>query len=306
MSENNNNVEKRKSAAQNRKPGSVFIKRLFFIAILAALGCGVFFPLKAYFDEVSRERREKQLIEESRDIYKSAVEEYSTPDTAVTDVPTQKPSYVPRTGLFDAEKKIRPEFVKLMEEYDNRDIVGYVNIPGTTVDYPVLQSEDNAYYLNRDINKNYTSAGWIFLDYENNIEKDDWNTIIYGHNMRADVMFHSLRYYTDPDYFKEHPYVTFNTLYEEYTWEIFSFYKTDTDFYYIQAIFRDYNEFFRLAKEMKSRSMYDTGVELKYGDRVLTLSTCTGESGKDTRFVVNARLIKVNKIDPPPIEGLDQ
>jgi sortase B len=129
------------------------------------------------------------------------------------------------------------------------------------------------------------------MDYENDISRDDPNTIIYGHNMKQDIMFHSLRYYQSEDYFKNHRYITFNTAYEESTWEVFSFYRSSIYFAYVQVYFSSNDEFFNLAKEMKSRSVYDTGVDIEPGDRVLTLSTCTNEK-EDTRFVVNAKLVK--------------
>ena len=206
----------------------------------------------------------------------------ATPSPAVTVPSTPEPTASP--------KVINPDIIRLREEYGNDDIVGYLHIEGTTIDYPVTQYEDNAYYLDRDINKNMNIGGWVFLDYENDVAKDDKNMIIYGHNMKQDIMFHSIRRYASEDFFKEHRYITFNTLYDKYTWEIFSFYRANLDFYYIQVIFRSDEEFFELAKQMKGFSMYDTGVDITIDDRVLTLSTCTNETS-DTRFVLNAKLI---------------
>jgi len=187
---------------------------------------------------------------------------------------------------------IRQKFLDLMAETGNGDIVGWIKIEGTSVDYPVVQWADNDYYLLRDLGGIPDAAGSIFMDYENDVTKPDRNTIIYGHNMKADIMFHSLRNYTDEEYFKKHRYIGFDTLYEDGVWEVFSFYRSDISFYFIQAVFVE-GEFEELVRGMKARSMYDTGVEIGGGDRVLTLVTCTGDD-RDVRYVLNARLVKQN------------
>ena len=209
--------------------------------------------------------------------------------------PTLTPIPSPALSPTPAPKAIQPEFRALREEYNNDDIVGYLKIPGTSIDYPVTHSGDNTYYLENDINKNASIAGWIFMDGENNIEKDDPNIVIYGHNMRKDIMFHSLRYYQSWDYFNEHRYIIFNTIYENYVWEVFSFYRAEIDFPYIQVVFQSDGAFNKLAAEMKKRSMYDTGVEIKPGDHILTLSTCTNEA-ENTRFALNARRLSPDEI----------
>jgi len=108
--------------------------------------------------------------------------------------------------------------------------------------------------------------------------------------MRENKMFHAIRYYRSADYFKKHRFIIFDTLYDNYVWEVFSFYRARTDFNYIKVFFRDDDDFFNLARQMKNMSMYDTGVTVTKEDRILTLSTCTNED-PDTRFVLNARLI---------------
>ena len=214
---------------------------------------------------------------------------------------TPSPAFSPTFTPTPSPRVILPEFEELRAEYGNDDIVGYLKIPGTSIDYPVTHSNDNTYYLENDINKKPSVAGWIFMDFENSIESDDPNIVIYGHNMRKDIMFHSLRYYQSWDYLNAHRYIVFNTIYEDYVWEVFSFYKTDISFPYIQVVFPSEDAFFSLASEMKARSMYDTGVDIKPGDHILTLSTCTNEA-EDTRFVLNARRLSPGEVP----EGLIQ
>jgi sortase B len=168
--------------------------------------------------------------------------------------------------------------------------MGHLRIEGTSIDYLVTQTGDNEFYLDHDINKRPNSAGWVFLDYENDITNNDPNTIIYAHNMRRDIRFHSIRRYVSEDFFKTHRYIIFNTLYEDSVWEIFSFYRTDITFPYIQVVFPSEDDFYELLAEMKARSMYDTGVDVGPGDRVLTLSTCVGNR-EEERYVLNARLV---------------
>jgi len=207
-----------------------------------------------------------------------------------TPKPTVKPTAIPGPIL---ESPINADyFEQLRREYDNDDIIGYLKIEGTSIDYLVVQSNDNQFYLEHNIHKEADRAGWVFLDYENDVMHDDPNTIIYAHNMRDDVMFHSLRNYTSKEYFEKHRYVTFNTEYADQTWEVFSFYNVNArSFYYIQVIFPTHDDFVKLLMEMKSRSIYDTGVEVSLDDRVLVLSTCVGGNDRNERYVLNARLV---------------
>ena len=193
---------------------------------------------------------------------------------------------------IDAEPiVINQEILDLREKYGNYGIIGYLSIEGTTIDYPVVQSADNAFYLDHDIYKNPDVAGWIFLDYQNDIRYDDKNMIIYGHNMRQNYRFHSIRYYTEKDYFNNHSKITFNTLYREQEWEIFTFFITDTRFMYIEIFLEDCDRWRDLLEQMKEKSIYDTGVNVSREDRVLLLSTCVDAGDTDMRYVLGAKLI---------------
>lgn len=203
----------------------------------------------------------------------------------VEQTPTPKP-LIPRQEILD-----------LRAEHDNDDIVGYLNIKGTSINYPILQSYDNEYYLERNMAKQYDLAGSLYLDYENNIEVEDLNHVIYGHNMKNDIMFHSIRYYSSKDYYDQHKYIQFDTLYEEGIWEVFSFMKTTTDFNYIQVIFQNDAYFYGMLKEMQNQSIYETGVEVSSSDRILTLSTCADASPTSkNRLVVCARKLSEDEI----------
>lgn len=186
------------------------------------------------------------------------------------------------------------EILNLIDEFGNEDIKGYLNIDGTTINYPVVQTTDNEFYLHYDVYKEKSVAGSIYLDYENNIEIIDYNTVIYGHNMREDIMFHSLRNYNDQGFYEEHKYIEFTTLHNDFVYEIFSVYTASIDFPYINVVFESEEEFYKISKQFKENSIYDTGVEIDKHDKIITLSTCTPNSDADKRFVVQGKLISIN------------
>lgn len=229
--------------------------------------------------EVIQEWRSKQIQGEIKEVLQNISEEAETSASSDTN-----------NELFPREK-----FVKMIEEFGNEDIKGYLEIEGTTIEYPLLQSDDNEFYLEHDIYKNESVAGSIYLDYENDIEKLDYNIVIYGHNMKSDIMFHDLRYYSDETYCQEHPYIEYSTLYHDYIYEIFSVYETSVDFPYITVLFDSDEAFYELSSQFKDRSMYEIDVDLNDSDKVITLSTCTSFSiNSDKRFVVQGKLVKVD------------
>jgi sortase B len=193
------------------------------------------------------------------------------------------PEPLPRT--------IRPEFLRLREEYNNEHIIGHLIIPGTDIDYLVVQTGDNIFYLTHDLRGQPDRGGTIFLDYENRLSRPDRNTILYGHNMAAGTHFATMTRFRDGDFFRENRYIIFNTIYEDTVWEIFAFYSTDISFPYIQVIFPGADAFERLLTGIKALSWHDAGIPVTAGDRILTLSTCT-TTGRDIRYVLNARLIQ--------------
>ncbi|MCL1858673.1 MAG: class B sortase [Oscillospiraceae bacterium] len=196
------------------------------------------------------------------------------------------------------KREYQDKFDRLRAKYNNDDIIGIVKIPDTVVYYPVAYYDQyTEYYLERNLYKTLSAAGSICLDYENSVERHDPNTVIYGHQMYSNSMFHTLSYYMDEDFFNNHRYIIYNTIYEDNVWEVFAYFKTHISFNYIKIFFRSEREFLNLAAEMKERSIYDTGIEIKEGDRILTLSTCTNQES-DTRYVLSARMIK-NKDEIP-------
>ncbi len=175
----------------------------------------------------------------------------------------------------------------------NADTVGWIRVAGTNVNYPIVQTTDNDYYLKRDFYRRWTNAGWIYGDYRCNFNdvSANKNLIIYGHGRLDMSMFGSLAYCRRSWWLNEPSYHTVHivTPTETTTWKIFAVYTTSTDFYYIQTNFTYDGAFTNLVNEMKARSIHDFGVEVKESDTILTLSTCATDAD---RLVVNAVLVK--------------
>lgn len=178
----------------------------------------------------------------------------------------------------------------------NEDVIGELKINNINIDYPVLQTVDNDYYLDHDINKKKSVSGWLFMDYRADAMNLSKNNIIYGHNVYyGGIMFGTLykaankSWYTNP----ENQLITYNTLYENMQFRIFSIYRVPKTTDYLRVNFRDDNDFLDFIKMIKARSYYDFGVKIDASDKILTLSTCSDNGSK--RLVVHAVLVKNTK-----------
>lgn len=189
------------------------------------------------------------------------------------------------------ERKI--DINKLYEE--NKDIVGWLKIDNTTINYPIMQNiNDPNYYLRRDFYKNYSSYGTPYMAKQCNLNSD--NIVIYGHHMKNNKMFGELEKYKSKDFYNNHKIITFTTLEKEYSYEIFAVFKTtvytkNTFRYYENINFENkkmYNDFINICKD---KSLYQTGIEIKDKEKLITLSTCE-YSNKNSRLVIVARKIK--------------
>lgn len=176
----------------------------------------------------------------------------------------------------------------------NSDIVGWLTVNNTKVNYPVVQADDNEYYLKRDFYKTRVSSGWIFMDYRNNPYLLDDNTIIYGHKLKSGLMFGTLSNVLKQSWFedKDNQIITFDSISTNMKWQIFAIYKTSYKTPYLKTTFRtidSFNEYIDFALE---KSIYDFEVVPEYGDKILTLSTCIGNLSQHQRLVIHAKLIK--------------
>lgn len=172
----------------------------------------------------------------------------------------------------------------------NPDVVGWIWIPDTYINYPLMQGEDNEYYLNNTWNQNPSAYGSIYLESMNSPELTDFNTIIYGHNMNNGSMFATLQNYAGAYYRKQFPYVYIATDAGVYRYEIFSTYKASVDSITYQLSFNQQETREAFIQAALENAEYDIGIVPETTDRIITLSTCTGWGGYDYRRVVHARL----------------
>ena len=175
----------------------------------------------------------------------------------------------------------------------NSDTVGWIKVEGTIVNYPFVQSKDNNYYLRRSYDKTYNTGGWIFLDYRNNINNLGRNNIIYGHDRKDDSMFGSLSnvYTKSWQNNKNNHIIKISTEKENTMWQIFSIYHLPATSDYIRTSFSSDQDFQNFINLISNRTMYNFGTKATVNDKILTLSTCYGSSGKE-RTVIHAKLIK--------------
>ncbi|MBQ6494864.1 MAG: class B sortase [Bacilli bacterium] len=178
----------------------------------------------------------------------------------------------------------------------NSDVIGWVNVNNTNINYPFVQTNDNDYYLNHSIDKSSNEAGWIFLDYRNRDDLSNRNSILYAHSRLDKSMFGSLSRVLKSDWYsnKDNHIIRISLDDSSTLWQIFSVYKIKEESYYITTNFSNDNEYMNFLDTIKKRSLYDFNTSLNKDDKILTLSTCYSET---ERTVVHAKLIKKSKKD---------
>jgi sortase B len=170
----------------------------------------------------------------------------------------------------------------------NKEVVGWIKIPYTKVDYPIVKTDNNNFYLNHNIKGEENKAGWIFMDYRNEYNGTDKNIIIYGHHMKDGSMFRDLVGFKDAEFFNNNKVIQLYDMYGETEWEVFSAYVTKYDFPYLITQFENSREYLSFIKKLKDKSNIKSNVQISEKDKILTLSTCTYEY-KDARLVVHAK-----------------
>lgn len=168
------------------------------------------------------------------------------------------------------------------------DFVFWMYIENTSINYPVVQCEDNEYYLRRNIKGEDNLSGTLFLDYRNESDMSYGNNIVYGHNMQNGTMFGSLKKYEKKSYFDSHSMIYTYTETEVTAWKIFSVYETTTDNYYIQTDFINKDNYFEFIKGLQSASIHKSDVVLTEDTSIMTLSTCHKYDYENGRLVVHA------------------
>lgn len=208
----------------------------------------------------------------------------------------------------DSEKDSVPDYSALLKQ--NPDLVGWIKVPNTEINHPVVKYADNDYYLDHSFEKKYDYRGAIFMDYRNDPVSLDSNTIIYGHNCYDTTMFSELVQYEDIEFYKKSPVFEFNTLEANYKWKIYGVFITNANasedndyiFNYIYP-YMDGENFDGFIEEVNKRRLYTTDVDINDDDKMLVLSTCVraldleNKYGKTTyranaRIVILARMVR--------------
>lgn len=183
---------------------------------------------------------------------------------------------------------ISVDFDELLRQ--NSDVVGWLYCEDTSIDYPVVQSDDNDYYLRRDLNGKYIVSGTLFVDYRCPNAGEGQNLIIYGHNMRrGTAMFTTLAKYKDQDYYNEHPILYYLTPDRTYKIELFAGMITAADSEVYTPEFGDSESFKTFLQNIKAQSTFESDVSVTEEDQIVTLSTCSYEFG-NARYVVFGKL----------------
>ena len=256
-------------------------KGIYFLATIF-LGLSAIYIIKFFLvkQESIEERNLLNAAEISEQVEKVTIEENSVNKVEAEEV------------VQETQRMLQ---VKSLQQ-ENPDIVGWIEIENTKINYPVLQGTDNDYYLNHNYKKQKTQKGSIFLNKDYNWDIPSSNLQIYGHNMKNGEMFQDLLKYKSESYYKEHPTIRFTTAKEDAIYEIISvfpsrvYYQTEKNvfryYYFIHAETKEeYDDFVENAKKA---SLYEIEETAEYGDQLMTLSTCAYHT-EDGRFVVIAR-----------------
>jgi len=190
--------------------------------------------------------------------------------------------------IEDEEVEYKVDFEKLKEI--NNQIVAYLKVNGTKIEYAVVQAKDNNYYIRKDLNKKNNVGGSIFMDYKNKLDGTDKNIVIYGHNIKDGSMFGTLKNILEEEWYnnEENYIIDLITEKEEQKYQVFSIYKIENEDYYIDTEFKK-NEFAKFIKTLKNRSIKDFEIKVTQVDSILTLSTCADNNKH--RVVLHARKI---------------
>lgn len=254
---------------------SVYISAIAFFLLIAIIS-GVMI-----YDYYKKADTQEELYENLAQIVEQNEAETETKATEPTE---------------NAEPAILPEYAEFFEQ--NSDIVGWITIPDTKINYPVMQSPDNPnFYLKHGFDKACSDYGCPYVSEECDVNKPSDNLIIYGHHMKNGSMFSALEKFKSKDFWEEHRTVYFNTIYEKQTYEIVAVFKTvvytdsDDEFRYYRFVDAETPEQFdEYIVTIKAKAFYDTGISAEYGDRLITLSTCE-YSNKNGRLVLVAKKV---------------
>jgi sortase B len=251
---------------------------LNFIVLLLVLAGS--FLIGLHFWNMYQYNKSLEENERIKDAFYQSIEESDPEDseTVIIEEPERPQEWI-----------LREEYLPLLAE--NKDTVGWVKIDGTTIDLPVVQGEDNQYYLKHAYSGVYSASGTIFMDFRNDIQ-DDNNILVYGHTIRANNMFADLNHYVNKasgqEYYQEHKELQFNSLYQDSIYDIFAIYIVDLnqEAYYLFPNYEE-DEFDTYLDDIRRRSLVESDLQVNQTDQMLTLVTCYPPLD-DARTIIHA------------------
>lgn len=190
---------------------------------------------------------------------------------------------------IDSVDKYNVDFASLKQK--NPDTIAWFKVNGTSIEYPVVKTTNNDFYMTHSFNKSYNSAGWVFMDYKNKFDGTDNNMVIYAHNRRDGSLFGTLKNILTEEWQnnEENFIIPFITENEKAEYQVFSVYRIENEDYYITTNFGTDNEFQKFIDKIKSRSVKNFDVDVNTKDHILTLSTCADNN--KYRVVLHAKKI---------------
>lgn len=249
-----------------------FLTRLIYIVSIVLFISSAVYIFKYYYD-MNNTKEEKKLLNEL----------YSPENNTIQE-----------ENVVKEEKKIKTDRMSKLEtlQKQNSDIIGWIEIEDTDINYPVVQGSDNSYYLNHNYKKKYSVNGAIFLDKDYSWNPPSSNLLIYGHHST----FKDLLKYANKNFFIKHKTLRFTTKDEDVKYQILAVFRSKVYYQSEKNVFRYYyfinakneSEYNKYVSDAKKASLYDTGVTASYGEQLITLSTCSYHT-KDGRFVVVAK-----------------
>ena len=268
-------------------------RKAWYYILLGLFGAAFVVSAVMLITYYSRDQKQAIIYEELSQLYNM-----ETPTPIPVDengVPQPERIWVTvKSEKLETEQKMLPEFEELYKQ--NPDIAGWITIPGTRIDYPVMHAPDRTdHYLKRNFYGEYSAQGSIYAREQCDLLRPSDNVTLYGHHMKSGAMFADLTNYRSKAFWEEHRYISMSSLQQRHTYEIFAVFTTTASvgegFAYHTFVDAtgeaDYNQY---IQSCQSLSLYDTGITPTYGDKLITLSTCE-YSQTNGRLVVVARCI---------------
>lgn len=290
-----NEIKGKETITMEKKPKKKLRLRrwVWLVLFLICMGCLVASGVEFYMWSMDNKHTDEQ-IKEIEEI--TTVEELPEDEEKeeIINPPKNNSNYESDYWKYIKLPLINVDFTELLKK--NSDTVAFLKVNGTNINYPVVQTDNNDYYLSHSYDKSNNQAGWVFSDYRNQLDDLKDNSVIYAHGRVNKTMFGSLKnifennWYSDTDNY----IVNLATPYNSYLFQVISVYKIPTETYYITTNFGTDESFQKFIDTILSRSKYDFNVEVTTEDKILTLSTCYNATDK---VVLHAKLIKRQVLD---------